>query len=72
MKKTFKIKSLVVCMIFMMVFSYVPSIYAAAWVNQCDENSAEGIISVMSDKTDLHPGDELLLLFQQIRFLQEV
>ena len=61
MKKTFKIKSLVVCMIFMMVFSYVPSIYAAAWVNQCDENSAEGIISVMSDKTDLHPGDEFTL-----------
>ncbi|MBO5477657.1 MAG: Ig-like domain-containing protein [Clostridia bacterium] len=58
MKKTFRIKTLVLCMLAMMVLTFVPNVQAAGYVNTVeDENDAAIVCSMMADKTDVKPGD---------------
>ena len=63
MKKTFKIKALVLCMIAVMIMGMVPSVKAAAYENTIDEKDAEIVCSLMADKTDVQPGDTLTVDF---------
>lgn len=63
MKKTFKIKALVLCMIAVMIMGFVPSVKAAAYENTIAENEADIVCSLMADKTDVKPGDTLTVTF---------
>lgn len=63
MKKTFKIKALVLCMIAMMVIGLVPSVNAAPYENTIEEAEAKIVCSLMADKTDVKPGDTLTVTF---------
>lgn len=65
MKKTFKIKALVLCMIAVMVMGFVPSVRAAKYENgTLTENTAEIVCSLMADKTDVKAGDTLTVTFK--------
>lgn len=65
MKKTFKIKALVLCMIAMMVIGLVPSVQAARYENDSSvtEKNADIVCSLMADKTDVKPGDVVTVTF---------
>lgn len=64
MKKTFKIKALVLCMIAVMIMGFVPSVKAAAYNNgTLTEDAAEIVCSLMADKTDVNPGDTLTVVY---------
>lgn len=64
MKKTFKIKALVLCMIAVMVMGLVPSVMAAKYTNgDLEKDAADIVCSLKADKTDLQPGDVVTVKF---------
>jgi len=61
MKKSFKLKALVLSMLVMMGLTLVPSLYAVEPFKNHDgvtEENADFVVSYMADKTTLQPGDE--------------
>lgn len=64
MKKTFKIKALVVCMIAVMIMGMIPSVNAAVYDNgTLTKDAADIVCSLKADKTDLEPGDVITVKY---------
>ena len=63
MKRTFKMKALVFSMIVMMVFNFIPNLYAAKYENSIEESAADIVCSLTADKTEVVPGDVVTVSF---------
>lgn len=71
MKKSFKLKALVLSMLVMMGLTLVPSLYAVEPFKNHDgvtEENADFVVSYTADKTTLQPGEEFTITINVERF----